>query len=110
MLGARVKRRYCVQLNPEFPQGYKVRALTNTADWQKAAAVRADRHIFVSHRGLPWLESALQSALRRSNPGYQFRRSQDGAAGVAVQSDGKIVVAGGAVINSFNDFVLARFN
>jgi hypothetical protein len=40
----------------------------------KAAAVRADPHIFVSYRGLPWSESGLQSALRRFNPGYQFRQ------------------------------------
>jgi hypothetical protein len=36
--GLRVARRYCVQLNPSLPNGYKVHALTNTADW----------HIFVS--------------------------------------------------------------
>lgn len=41
---------------------------------QRAEAVRADRHIFVSQRGLPWTESGLQSALRRFNPGYQFRQ------------------------------------
>ncbi len=40
----------------------------------KAAAVRADRHIFVSERGLPWTPSGLQSALRRFNPGFQFRQ------------------------------------
>jgi hypothetical protein len=25
--------RYCVQLNPEFPRGYKVHALTDPSDW-----------------------------------------------------------------------------
>lgn len=40
----------------------------------KAAAVRADPHIFVSLRGLPWTESGLQSALRRFNSGFQFRQ------------------------------------
>jgi uncharacterized delta-60 repeat protein len=34
----------------------------------------------------------------------------DGARSVAVQRDGKIVAAGGSVINSFNDFALARYN
>jgi uncharacterized delta-60 repeat protein len=32
------------------------------------------------------------------------------ATSVAVQRDGKVVAAGGAVINSFNDFALARYN
>lgn len=40
----------------------------------KAAEVRADPHIFVSYRGLPWSESGLQSALHRFNPGFQFRQ------------------------------------
>lgn len=40
----------------------------------KAAAVRADRHIFVSERGLPWTPSGLQSALRRFNLRFQFRQ------------------------------------
>jgi hypothetical protein len=40
----------------------------------KAAAVRADRHIFVSERRLPWTPSGLQSALRRFNLGFQFRQ------------------------------------
>lgn len=31
--GIRVPRRYCVQLNPDLPNGYKVHALTNSADW-----------------------------------------------------------------------------
>jgi hypothetical protein len=31
--GIRVARRYCVQLNPALPNGYKVHALTNSADW-----------------------------------------------------------------------------
>jgi hypothetical protein len=29
----RVRRRYCVQLNPDLPQGYRLHALTNTTDW-----------------------------------------------------------------------------
>lgn len=33
MYGIRVKRRYCVQLNPDFPNGYKVHRLNNPADW-----------------------------------------------------------------------------
>jgi hypothetical protein len=41
---------------------------------QRAEAVRADQHIFVSRRGLPWTESGLQSALRRFDAGYQFRQ------------------------------------
>ena len=44
------------------------------ASRRKAAAVRIDPHIFVSYRGLPWSESGLQSALRRFNPGFQFRQ------------------------------------
>jgi hypothetical protein len=31
--GIRVPRRYCVQLNPALPNGYKCHALTNSADW-----------------------------------------------------------------------------
>lgn len=27
------RHRYCVQLNPTFPRGYKLHALTNPADW-----------------------------------------------------------------------------
>jgi hypothetical protein len=41
---------------------------------EKAAAIRADRHIFVSKRGLPWTEAGLQSALQRFGAGYQFRQ------------------------------------
>lgn len=36
--GVRIARRYCVQLNPALPNGYKMHALTNAGDW----------HIFVS--------------------------------------------------------------
>lgn len=36
--GGRPCKRYCVQLNPALPNGYKVHALTNSADW----------HIFLS--------------------------------------------------------------
>lgn len=31
--GIRVNRRYCVQLSPELPNGYKVHALNEPADW-----------------------------------------------------------------------------
>jgi hypothetical protein len=31
--GGRPAKRYCVQLNPALPHGYKVHALTNAADW-----------------------------------------------------------------------------
>lgn len=40
----------------------------------KAAAVRANPHIFVSYRGLCWTEPGLQSALARFKAGYQFRQ------------------------------------
>jgi hypothetical protein len=33
MHGEKVKRRHCVQLNPEFQRGYKVHPLTRTTDW-----------------------------------------------------------------------------
>lgn len=33
MHGKRIRRRYCVQLNPEFSEGYKVHALTDATDW-----------------------------------------------------------------------------
>ncbi len=39
-----------------------------------------------------------------------FGGSTDGVSSFAVQPDGKIVVAGGAVINEFGDFALARLN
>jgi hypothetical protein len=31
--GIKCERRYCLQLNPEFPRGYKLHALTDPADW-----------------------------------------------------------------------------
>lgn len=31
--GVRVQRRYCVQLNPDLPNGYKVHRLNDPADW-----------------------------------------------------------------------------
>lgn len=40
----------------------------------KADAVRSNPHIFVSHRGLAWTESGLQSALGRFKAGFQFRQ------------------------------------
>lgn len=33
MYNARVQRRYCVQLSPELPNGYRVHLLTDPADW-----------------------------------------------------------------------------
>lgn len=36
--GIRIPRRYCIQLNPSLPNGYKVHALKDTADW----------HVFLS--------------------------------------------------------------
>jgi site-specific recombinase XerD len=41
---------------------------------QRAAEVRADPHIFVSARGLPWTESGLGSALQRFDAGFKFRQ------------------------------------
>lgn len=40
----------------------------------RAAQVRAQPYIFVSHRGLPWSVWGLQSALRRFGPAFQFRQ------------------------------------
>jgi hypothetical protein len=37
-LGLKVRRRYCVQLNPALPHGYKLHLLADTSDW----------HIFLS--------------------------------------------------------------
>lgn len=31
--GIKCERRYCLQLNPELPRGYKLHPLTNSADW-----------------------------------------------------------------------------
>jgi Domain of unknown function (DUF5122) beta-propeller len=39
-----------------------------------------------------------------------FAGAGDGAGAIAVQSDGKLVAAGGATINGQADFALARYN
>lgn len=44
------------------------------ASREHAAAVRAQTFVFLSHRGLPWTEWGLQSALRRFGAGFQFRQ------------------------------------
>lgn len=41
---------------------------------KRAAEVRADPHIFVSARGLPWTESGLGSALQRFDAPFAFRQ------------------------------------
>lgn len=40
---------------------------------EKAAAVRAQPYVFLTSRGLPWGEWALQSAMRRLKVGFSFR-------------------------------------
>lgn len=41
---------------------------------QRAAQVRAQPYIFLSHRGMPWTESGLGSALQRFDAPFQFRQ------------------------------------
>jgi hypothetical protein len=66
-----VARRYELAAEKLERRSQKRRAAASRA---KAAAVRATPHIFVSHRGLPWSEWGLQSALRRFGAGFQFRQ------------------------------------
>ena len=105
-------------LDPSFGTGGKV-----TTDLAGALAVQADGKLVMAG-GAPTANFGTAFALERFNSNgtldasfgtggkvtSDFGGRFGGATSVALQTDGKIVAAGGLVIGLFNDFVVARYN
>jgi uncharacterized delta-60 repeat protein len=110
-------------LDTSFGIGGKVTTdFAHAADGGRAVVRQSDGRLVVA--GNATINGHLNFALARYNSNgtldtsfgaggrvtADFGSPWQVATAVAVQPDGKIVVAGGAVIGLFNDFALARFN
>jgi uncharacterized delta-60 repeat protein len=105
-------------LDPTFGTGGKV-----TTDFSGTVAVQADGKLVLAG-GAPLSNGNSAFALARYNSNgaldasfgtggkvtNDFGGRFGGARSVALQTDGKIVAAGGLAIGLFNDFVVARYN
>ncbi|MDP2902349.1 MAG: cadherin-like domain-containing protein [Methylovulum sp.] len=108
-------------LDASFGNGGKVNTDFGSGDFANGVAVQPDGKILMT--GKSYFKGLADFSVARFNPDGSLDTTfdhdgklntdfggNDGGYGVAVQADGKIVVAGNTLVNAQRDFAVARYN